>query len=555
MTEITTSKLFEKLKVYKNFSNDSIFFKYIFDVTDINSENSKKPADDTETFKPEFTHQIFGDEEIIFGYKNLRIDYYLTPGLLNAYIGLKCKEKITAQRFDGIEPDDVYGAFTEFGCSPGFTKNIDLFSSEKLNQDLEFVPFGSKIFEYSRDSNENIKRNNTFEIYKVDSTMPEFESEKFIDYILRVQTMLVFYIETSNFLDTEDTQWIHYLLYQKIVNTSSPSGFRYATIGYVSVYNYYSYPDKMRSRISQILIFPKYQNAGHGSELLESIYKDVLNNPNIIDITAESPSQEFMRLRDFVTTKMCSTLKPFQNKELLKKGFTNEMVDDSLKCFKIPKLQSRRCYEILRMSITNQNNLDDWRTFRLFIKNRLNKPFIRKNRAARTAGGCEKDEQSAEDTDSKLPKAISNRFGNEGETQIGFGGSSSSVGASSSSSSSSKIVNFSSKFENRAQSSASNGVTTIGFGNTGTASNNKSKSVSFSAKVTSLNTSNATTDKSSDSIDNDLDNEKASLFALNQTNMFMNEKERKDLLEQQFQEAIEEYSKVIKRLEFQNVSI
>jgi hypothetical protein len=104
----------------------------------------------------------------------------LTPGLLHAYIGLKCKEKITAQRFDGIEPDDVYGAFTEFGCSPGFTRNINLFSSEKLKQDIEFVPFGTKIYEYSREPTDEKPRNSKFEIYKVDSSMPEYENQKFV---------------------------------------------------------------------------------------------------------------------------------------------------------------------------------------------------------------------------------------------------------------------------------------------------------------------------------------------------------------------------------------
>lgn len=550
MTEITTSKLFEKLKVYKNYSNDCIFFKYIFDADDINSENSKKPADDTDTFKPEYTHQIFGDEEIIFGYKNLRIDYYLTPGLLHAYIGLKCKEKITAQRFDGIEPDDVYAAFTEFGCSPGFTRNINSFCSEKLKQDLEFVPFGSKINEYSREATDEKKAVSKFEIFKVDSTMPEFESQKFIDYILRVQTVLVYYIETSNFLDTDDPQWVHYLLYEKVKNASTPIGFRYVTIGYVSVYNYYSYPDKMRSRVSQILIFPKYQNAGHGAELVESIYKDVIQNSNIFDITAESPSLEFIRLRDYVTTKMCSTLKTFKDKELLKKGFTNEMVQEALKVYKIPKLQSRRCYEILRMANSNQNNSDEWKSFRLYVKNRLNKPFIEKTRAARGASRKpDSDEAIPAEIDSKTTKNLNDRFGQkeESETQIGFG---------SAAASSSKSVSFC--FSSKQEKPQSSSVTTIGFGATGSKTNgNSSKSVSF-GKVTSLNTSNSMTDKSSDSIDNEneADDKQSNIFALNEQNqIFLSEKERKDLLEQQFKEAVEDYGKVIKRLENSNVTL
>jgi histone acetyltransferase 1 len=105
-----SSKLFEKLKVYKNYSNDCIFFKYIFDESDIPDVENKKSID-TNVFKPEYTHQIFGDEEIIFGYKNLRIDYFLTPGNLDAYIGLSHKEKVSPQKFDGIEPGIIRNNF------------------------------------------------------------------------------------------------------------------------------------------------------------------------------------------------------------------------------------------------------------------------------------------------------------------------------------------------------------------------------------------------------------------------------------------------------------
>merc|ERR1719223_34507 len=201
MTNEATSKLFEKLKHYKNYSNDSIFFKYIYDETDLHDENSKKSMEeDDKSFKPEFTHQIFGDDEIIFGYKNLHIDYFLTPGTLEAYIGVKSREKISPSRFDGIEPDDVYSSFQEFGCSPGFTKNLDQFCSDKLKKDLEFVPWGNKIYEYTREVE---SKESKFEVYKMDGENADYLNEKFVDYILRVQTMLVYYIETSCFPDTE----------------------------------------------------------------------------------------------------------------------------------------------------------------------------------------------------------------------------------------------------------------------------------------------------------------------------------------------------------------
>ena len=365
------SKLFEKLKVYKNDANACISFKYIFDHSDL--KVADKVEDENALFKPEYTHQIFGDEECIFGFKNLRVDYFLTPGLLHAYIGLNYKEKITPQRFDGIESDDVYGAFDEFGCSPGYTKNLNVFT-EKLSQDAQFRPYGKQIWAYSRPSGLN------YEIYKVDQTCAEYQTAEFVDYLLRVQTMLAFYIETFSFLDYEDPQWTHFFLYEK---QSYNAAVRYVTMGYLSVYNYYAYPDKTRSRISQVLVFPKFQHAGHGAELVESVYRDACLSKDIIDVTAEDPSPEFVKLRDFVTTKMCLQLDSFKDKDGLKKSFTPQMVQEALKQFKLPKLQSRRCYEILRLAATNQSKQDEWTGFRLDIKKRFYLPFIRKTKYAR----------------------------------------------------------------------------------------------------------------------------------------------------------------------------
>jgi histone acetyltransferase 1 len=108
------------------------------------------------------------------------------------------------------------------------------------------------------------------------------------------------------------------------------------------------------------MIFPRHQNAGHGAELTECVLRDVNQNPDMIDVTAESPSPDFVRLRDYVTTKMCATLPVFRNKEVVRKGFNSEMVTEAQKHFKIPKLQSRRCYEILRMAYTNEHNPEEW---------------------------------------------------------------------------------------------------------------------------------------------------------------------------------------------------
>lgn len=565
MSADATSKLFEKLKQYKNYSNDSIFFKYIFDHSDIVDENSKKSMeDDEDSFKPEYTHQIFGDDEMIFGYKDLHIDYYLTPGTMDAYIGVKSKEKISPSRYDGIEPDDVYSSFKEFGCSPGFTKNLDNFCGDKMKKDLEFKPYGEKLTEYTRTNESKVS---TFEIYRVDSdNCEEYGSDEFVNYLDRVQTMLVYYIETSNFLDPDDTNWVHYFLYEKRKNTSSVSNnneYRYLTIGYLSVYRYYAWPDKNRSRISQIMIFPRYQNAGHGAELTESVLRDVNQNPNMIDVTAESPSPDFVRLRDFVTTKMCSTLPVFKNKELVKKGFNNEMATEALKHFKIPKLQSRRCYEILRMAYTNEHNAEEWRDFRLNVKKRFYKPFLNKSKYARTAGGsmpADEDEEEqagasssgtsnqtkASAFESRFGGGSSAKFGTIGEedeeesesgvTTIGFGGRA----MSKSSSKPVKSVSFGSRMEPES-------TTQIGFGSKATPIV-ESEQIGFgSSKATPF--TKLTPQAAPAEAKTGADGEDSGDAPQGQEQLFMSDKEKKKYLETEFQTTVEEYRKIIKRLE------
>lgn len=623
--------MYEKLKVYNNYANECIFFKYIFDEADLKENEESEAADSSsrkkstngggkenhmngvvagrsgswgsksdnckQVFKPEFTHQIFGDDESIFGYRNLRIDYYLTPGLLEAYIGLKYKDKVSAQRFDGIEPDDVYDAFTKFGCSPGFTRQLDVFVSEKLKKDAEFRPFGNKIHEYkmSSTSEAGAAADSTFEVYKVDSKCPEATSERFLSYMDRIQTMLVYYIETSCFIDSEDPQWSFFILYEKKGKTNSDS--RYVTCGFISVYEYYAYPDKVRSRISQMLIFPTYQNMGHGSRLMESVYTDACQVSNILEVTAESPSDEFIHLRDYVTCKMCATLDTFRSKDALKKGFSNEMAQEALARFKLSRLQSRRCYEILRLAITNQSKTDEWRDYRLDLKKRFYLPFIRRTKFARGSGASTSaaaaaaaGSSSAAAGEPSKPTSLTDRFGKasnvfsrlnggggssstiveededeySGKTTIGFGRPGGSSGAQIVESTS---IGFGSSASSKASNLGASVAKSVSFSNQ--IKNDLAKVFANGLKKANLklaNNSNSSMDNSNNDDDNEDDDDEdddesdASSDAglpmaeqPNLTNLLVSPEERKKYLEEKFQESIVEYRKVIRRLENANI--
>ena len=96
---------------------------------------------------------------------------------------------------------------------------------------------------------------------------------------------------------------------------------RYKSIGFLSCYNYYCYPDKKRPRISQVLVLPPYQKCGHGARLLTAMYDHACADPLVCDITVEDPSENFTRLRNFVDALKCSSLPSFQP-DKLKDGFS-----------------------------------------------------------------------------------------------------------------------------------------------------------------------------------------------------------------------------------------
>lgn len=161
---------------------------------------------------------------------------------------------------------------------------------------------------------------------------------------------------------------------------------RYITAGYLSVYHFYAYPDKTRARVSQVLIMPPFQRAGHGAELLEAVYRDAAINAEIVDVTAEGPSPDFIQLRDYVTTKLCSSLGTFRDLTKLRAtGLSGDMIAEALKAYKIPRLQSRRAYEIIRLAHTNEHDVKEWSAFSGEIKQRFYTQFLKMSKFARAS--------------------------------------------------------------------------------------------------------------------------------------------------------------------------
>ncbi|VDK34906.1 unnamed protein product [Taenia asiatica] len=278
------------VSAYKANAYEVIHFKLIREKEDLDAE---------ESFTPDMTHQVFGESEIIFGYKDPNITIAYMAGSLSTFADIKYTEKISQSISGGVKPDDILKSLRNVYPQGIYTERSDFLST--FEEELKFKPFGSLRSSYtiSRDG-----KTCEFSVYCVDHLSPDFEA--FSKYLLRMEPFLLFFVDESSFVDL-DNRWSFYVLYEKFSSASSPNK-RFAFAGYLSVYKFYAYPEHVRPRLSQMLILPPFQKMGHATRLLETVYKDLTPLTEVIDITVESPSDDLTRLRDYLDSKRCLEL-------------------------------------------------------------------------------------------------------------------------------------------------------------------------------------------------------------------------------------------------------
>ena len=240
-----------------------------------------KSAEDLEdpelSFKPEMCHQIYGDNENIFGYKGLEVNLFMSAGSLQTYINHSYTEKVDPSKTDGVTADDVISPLVKILAPDSFTTSKETFisrvnSEEEQNFRFEFNfhshitslvlrPMGELVDTISVE-------NKTYEVYRCLESTPRFR-----EYHERLQAWIMFYIDAASYIDIDDDNWRIFLMFEK---TGGPGNSQYSIVGYLTVYQYYAYgreTNRVRPRISQMLILPPYQRQGLGSRLLETVYK------------------------------------------------------------------------------------------------------------------------------------------------------------------------------------------------------------------------------------------------------------------------------------------
>ncbi|KAJ3041466.1 histone acetyltransferase 1 [Rhizophlyctis rosea] len=230
-----------------------------------------------EEFHPEFTYPVFGDEETIIGYQDLKIQLHYAAGSLATYLGIDYSAKSTGSP----KPQDVVKILADF-MAPD---NYDAFLATVRRDETEFRPMGEKFHEYELENRDGSEEGGVvYEMYKC-----TFATPKCKEYHKRVQLFLLWFIEGASFIEDTDENWELIFLYEKRNRSGQDV---YSLVGYMTYYPFFYYPDKKRMRISQFLILPTYQQKGHGSTLYRTIYNHFKMRDDVAEVTGEVLSDD-----------------------------------------------------------------------------------------------------------------------------------------------------------------------------------------------------------------------------------------------------------------------
>jgi len=339
-------------------ANEAVNFRLV--------RSAEELANPKNIFHPGMCHHVFGPQENIFGYSNLNVNLFYTAGKLTQFY-FKTFDETIAHDVGGVEPDNIEEKLTKWEIlqQENSATNQSHFE-DIITKDRKFRPYGQKIGEIKRGEK-------TFELFKASMSDPGFR-----EWYLRLETFIMWFVDGAQYIDTDDSQWDYYVMFEKYQNKDTLD-FSYAVAGFCTVFRFYAYPERIRPRVSQILMLPPFQKMGLGSEMLKAITSQYQMN-EVLEITMEDPSPEIQRVRDFNDVNSCVNLREF-SPERLRNGFHLAMYSAACDAAKINRKQARRVYEILRLRSTPQHDTESMRQYRIDVKNRLNSPY--KNDALR----------------------------------------------------------------------------------------------------------------------------------------------------------------------------
>ena len=290
-------------------ANKIIYFKIVKDETEFNDFQNMNLEN---SFQPTYTYELFANE-IIHGYKGLKILISLTPKTFYAHINIQYSEKMSVN-------DDIENILAEH-FKERFTRNKDTFIS-KLKEEIEKTPKGKLIYSENNRS-----------IYNIDILGDDYTDENY-----SIQALCTFFIDAASFIPVETNFWGYFLIVENIDNNKN-----WKTLGICSYKNFHIELNKYFTMLSQFMIFPPYQRKGIGTFLLEHIYKYLFNeDKECLEIMTEDPSIEFILMRDYTICKI----------------ITNEkLIDELINLIKERVIESKEIFDKFKLEKEDIKNI------------------------------------------------------------------------------------------------------------------------------------------------------------------------------------------------------
>ena len=248
------------------------------------------------TFEPEFAHQVFREDETIYGYsEDLSVDVLCAPNTFEPrFVDVTYGEKVRSS----LNPaDDIRANLNAWFPEAGTTTMKEAFLKRaEETKEMEIPGDGGKIIaEWDGEGEEESGLRYSVRQFE----FKESERETVGRWHDNVEPFVAFYIDAASKIDKNDGRWLWFVLIaQKKDNLK-----RWATCGFSTVYQFYAHPFQRRLRISQVLVLPPYQRKGFGAKLLDAVrvyaqMQDKEEGKEIADITVEDPTDQLQRLRD-----------------------------------------------------------------------------------------------------------------------------------------------------------------------------------------------------------------------------------------------------------------
>lgn len=190
----------------------------------------------------------------------------------------------------------------------------------------------------------------------------------------KAECLAMWYIETADGVDFNDTRWEVVNLYKASTRGSKTC---YSFVGYMTLFTFRNPFAGAKIRVCQALVLPIYQGQGWGKKMLLQIYNRAKERADTSEVTVEDPAPGFQCMRDAVDIEWA-----LQHKGVIYKDNTKELVDVSYVAskLKITSIQAQFVLNALQFHDIYPNTIDDeainifekdstsYRSFRLAVK-------------------------------------------------------------------------------------------------------------------------------------------------------------------------------------------